>query len=115
MFEQFNGPAWTTITTSQSLARSLRDEHHVGTQHLLLALARPGTLAGLAMADVGLEWAEVVRAVHHHLGFGEMPSGAQFRVSGKSPLPPGYIPFSPVWICSDSGLSSPSALGRARV
>ena len=96
MFEQFNGQARAAIITSQSLARSLRDDHQVGTQHLLFSLARPGTIAGLALADVGLEWAEVAGAVHERLGFGVMGSSSSGRRGGGTTLPPGHIPFSPV-------------------
>ncbi|GAA1649832.1 hypothetical protein GCM10009679_63780 [Saccharothrix algeriensis] len=47
MFERFTDAARATVNGAQTEARQLR-QHHIGTEHLLLALLRPGPDTGLA-------------------------------------------------------------------
>ncbi len=57
MSERFTDEAGEALGQSQSFARMIKDDAHVGTQHLLLSLmVQPDTIVGLALADVGVTW-----------------------------------------------------------
>lgn len=62
MFERFTTEAREIVVRSQQDARDLGHQH-IGTEHLLLGLAEPKTLAGTLLAERGLDHAAVRQAV----------------------------------------------------
>ncbi|MER7547561.1 Clp protease N-terminal domain-containing protein [Actinomadura sp.] len=53
MFERFTGPAREAVVGAQGEARALRD-HHIGTEHVLLAMVRGDDPMGRALREHGL-------------------------------------------------------------
>lgn len=98
MFAWFTGDARGAIVRSQNFARDLLHER-VGTQHLLLALLdQPGTVAALALADLGLTLDGVRRAVVE-------------RFTVRATTNAGFIPFtSRMWRAVEVAAASPPML-----
>lgn len=82
MFERFTGESRQVVVSAQEAARELL-HHHIGTEHLLLAL-------------IGQESSPVRRAL---IGLGIVPgpltSAVLELVPNRSSAPPGHIPFTP--------------------
>jgi len=81
-FEHFSPRARQVVVDAQDEARELCHDH-VGTEHLLLALARERTtVAARALEFAGIDYAQVRAEVERTLGRGDA-------------LPSGLIPFAP--------------------
>jgi len=82
MFERFTRRARQAVVLAQEEARAFRHDR-IGTEHLLLALLRdPDSVAGKALARLGVSLPEIRRAVEETVGRGES-------------APTDLIPFSP--------------------
>jgi ATP-dependent Clp protease ATP-binding subunit ClpA len=72
MFERFTSPARQAVAAAQAAARRLH-HRYLGTEHLLLGLlAEPGSLAGRALATVGVAAEAVEREVLAIVGAGPL-------------------------------------------
>ena len=76
MFERFTDDARQTVVVAQDQARRLRHDH-IGTEHLLLALAeQQGTASATVLAAHGLTPKVIVDAVVAHLGPDDLDADA---------------------------------------
>jgi ATP-dependent Clp protease ATP-binding subunit ClpC len=83
MFERFTDRARRVIVLAQDEARML-NHNYVGTEHILLGLAREGDgVAARALESLGISLAVVRQQVEEIIG------------RGQQPPPQGHIPFTP--------------------
>lgn len=82
MFEEFTDAARRAVVLAQEAARELQHDF-IGTEHVLLGLlARADTVAGHALAALGISADSFRRAVIDRVGTGTQPAS-------------GHIPFTP--------------------
>src|SRR3712207_4306366 len=68
MFERFTRPARDAVIAAQDEARQLR-HRRIGTQHLLLALLRPGAgIARAVLTDAGLDPVGIRAEIERRVG-----------------------------------------------
>lgn len=83
MFERFDDKARRTVVIAQEEARLLGHKH-IGTEHLLLALAhQPGTVAQRALATCGVTFPALRDAIAEAVG------------GPDDSVPLGHVPFTP--------------------